>query len=100
MPNKIAAIIDAFDEEGREPANYVVEREDGAFEARVWDLNLEKELSLGTCETLGDATHMVWAWSDQVRWDAHDAQYETHRAGDTSASCSPCPSSRRPCRAN
>jgi hypothetical protein len=53
---------------GRQPANYVVERSDRVFEARVWDLVLEKELVLGTCETCGEATHMVWAWSDQVRW--------------------------------
>jgi hypothetical protein len=68
MPEKIAAVIDSFDEEGRQPANYVVELADGGFEARVWDLVLEKELVLGTCDTCGEATGMVWAWSDQMRW--------------------------------
>jgi hypothetical protein len=38
MPDKIACIIDSFDEEGREPANYVVELANGGFEARVWDI--------------------------------------------------------------
>jgi hypothetical protein len=68
MTDKIACVIDSFDEEGREPANYVVEHSDDGFEARVWDLNLEKELSLGTCESLGDATCLIWMYSDQVRW--------------------------------
>jgi hypothetical protein len=34
MTEKIAAVIDSFDEEGRQPANYVVELSDGGFEAR------------------------------------------------------------------
>jgi hypothetical protein len=68
MSEKIAAVIDAFDEDGKQPANYVVALSDGGFEARVWDLNLEKELCLGTCETCNEALHLVWAWSDQVRW--------------------------------
>jgi hypothetical protein len=58
MTDKIAAVIDSFDEEGRQPANYVVELVDGGFEARVWDVTLEKELTLGTCETCGEATGM------------------------------------------
>lgn len=68
MTGKIAAVIDTFDEEGRQPANYVIERDDGLFEGRVWDLLLEKELILGTCGTCDEARHMVWCWSDQVRW--------------------------------
>jgi hypothetical protein len=68
MPDKIAAVIDSFDEEGRQPANYVVELVDGGFEARVWDHTNECELTLGTCSTCGEATGMVWAWADQVRW--------------------------------
>jgi hypothetical protein len=65
MTEKIAAVIDSFDEEGRQPANYVVELVDGGFEARVWDVALDRELILGTCETCGEAAGMVWAWSDQ-----------------------------------
>jgi hypothetical protein len=68
MNERIAAVIDSFDEEGRQPANYVVELADGGFEARVWDVGLEKELTLGTCETCNEATRMVWAYADQVRW--------------------------------
>jgi hypothetical protein len=55
-------------EAGLEPANYVVELANGGFEARVWNITLEKELSLGTCETCREATHMIWAYSDQVTW--------------------------------
>jgi hypothetical protein len=58
MTEKIAAVIDAFDEAGTQPANYVVELADGGFEARVWDLNLERELCLGTCETRNEALHL------------------------------------------
>jgi hypothetical protein len=68
MPDKIACIIDSFDEEGREPANYVVELANGGFEARVWDIANACELTLGTCENLGEATCMVWAYADQVAW--------------------------------
>jgi hypothetical protein len=68
MTEKIAAVIDSFDEEGRQPGNYVVELADGGFEARVWDLNNECELTLGTCANLGEATGMVWAYADQIRW--------------------------------
>jgi hypothetical protein len=68
MPEKIAAVIDSFDEDGRQPANYVVELADGGFEARVWDLTLDQEIILGICETCNEAACMVWMWSDQVRW--------------------------------
>ena len=68
MTEKISAVIDSFDEEGRQPANYVVELVGGGFEARVWDLALDRELVLGTCESCNEAACMVWAWADQVRW--------------------------------
>jgi hypothetical protein len=61
MTEKIAAVIDSFDEEGQQPANYVVELVDGGFEARVWDITNACELTLGTCNNLGEATCMVWA---------------------------------------
>jgi hypothetical protein len=69
MTDKIACVIDSFDEEGREPANYVVELANGSFEARVWDITAECELTLGTCENLGEATCMVWA--STAVWGAH-----------------------------
>jgi hypothetical protein len=71
MTEKIAAVIDSFDEAGLEPANYVVELAGGRFEARVWDISNECELTLGTCDTCGEATHMVWAYSDQIMWLVH-----------------------------
>jgi hypothetical protein len=67
MTDHVVAIIDSFDEAGERPANYVLQT-DGGFEARVWDINNECEVTLGTCANLGEATGMVWAYADQVRW--------------------------------
>lgn len=68
MTEKLARVIDSFDEEGRQPANYVVQLADGQYQGRVWDMMLEKELVLVTCETINEASGRVEAWSSQVRW--------------------------------
>jgi hypothetical protein len=68
MVERVVAIIDSFDEGGEQPANYVAQLEDGQFQGRVWDVVLERELILVTCETINEATGRVSAWSSQVRW--------------------------------
>ena len=68
MAERVVAVVDTFDEAGQQPANYVVQVADGMFEARVWDMMLEKELTLGICSTCNEAAHMVCDWSNQVRW--------------------------------
>jgi hypothetical protein len=79
MTEKIAAVIETFDEEGHEPANYVAELADGGFAARVWDVTLERELMLGVYETCGEALGTVRLWTDQARqlayWFPEPAAY-------------------------
>jgi hypothetical protein len=68
MAGRIACVIDTFDERGELPANYVILRDDGLYEARVWDVANACELTLGTCNNLGEATVLVWSWADQMAW--------------------------------
>jgi hypothetical protein len=68
MADRIACVVDSFDELGLQPANYVIELAGGGFQARVWDLTSDCELILGTYETLDAATCEVWTYADQIRW--------------------------------
>jgi hypothetical protein len=66
----IVLVVAWFDEEQIEPASYVEKLEDGSYEARVFDLHAETELSLGVHATCDAARHLICEWNDldRHRW--------------------------------
>jgi hypothetical protein len=66
----IVLVVDWFDDEHTEPASYVIKLEDGGYEARVFDMHAETELSLGVHATCDTARRLIWEWNelDRCRW--------------------------------
>jgi hypothetical protein len=66
----IVLVVAWFDEEQTEPASYVIKLVDGGYEAKVFDLHAETELSLGVHATCDTARRVIWEWNelDRYRW--------------------------------
>jgi len=66
----IVFVVAWFDEEQTEPASYVIKLANGSYEAKVFDLHAEAELSLGIYATCDVARHLICKWNelDRHRW--------------------------------
>jgi hypothetical protein len=59
----IVYVVAWFDEEQTEPASYVEKLENGGYEAKVFDVHSETELSLGVHATCNEAARLIYEWN-------------------------------------
>jgi hypothetical protein len=64
----IVYVVAWFDDEQTEPASYVIKLADGGYEAKVFDMHAETELSLGVHATCDEARRLIWEWNDLDRY--------------------------------